>query len=382
MSEVDRASRTRCEEKSRECFERRICRARAERFLHGFRHVEARHPRGRHADRVGRRLLSGIGAGLRKYQSGGQPADHGRPARTGSGPHGDRNQEFVASIRVSGGTVTTLKASPTANPHGTDEAGSEVPKDRDVVTAVVRGLSILNAFSPRDVWLGNGEIAARTGLPKPTVSRLARTLSALGYLRHSPRRRQHRLHTSVLALGYSVLGNLDVRNVARPSMQALADSCNALVALGARERLNMIHLETCHSNSTMLTLRVDTGSRARIATTAFGRALLAALSEVEREAMFEEMDRHYGERWPKLRRAIDQAIRDVRSRGFCIVMGLWQPDINAVAVPLLCPDGSDPLSIGCAGSARYLPRRRLEVEIGPRLIELARRVTQQLSKHP
>jgi DNA-binding IclR family transcriptional regulator len=251
-------------------------------------------------------------------------------------------------------------------------------KDRSMVTAVSRGLSILSAFSPRDVWLGNGEIAARTDLPKATVSRLTRTLSLLGYLNHSARRRQYRLGVSVLALGYAVLGNLDVRRIARPAMQALADSCNALVALGARERLDMIHLETCHSNSTMLTLRVDSGSRARMATTAFGRALLAALPEGEREAVLAQMSRHYGEQWPKRKREIDQAIRDVRRHGFCIVMGLWQPDINAVAVPLVLPDRAEVLSIGCAGSARYLPRRRLEAEVGPRLVELAQRIAAQM----
>jgi len=254
-------------------------------------------------------------------------------------------------------------------------------KDRNLVTAVSRGLSILSAFSPRDVWLGNSEIAERTALPKPTVSRLTDTLSRLGYLHHSPRRRQYRLDMAVLTLGYAVLGDLDVRKVARPRMQTLADSCNALVALGERERLDMIHLETCHSNSTMVTLRVDTGSRARVATSAFGRALLAALPRNEREQLLEQMRLHYREHWPKLEREILQAVRDVNRQGFCIVMGLWQPDINAVAVPLILPDSSEVMSIGCAGSARYLPRRRLETEVGPRLVELSRRITAELSRH-
>lgn len=253
-------------------------------------------------------------------------------------------------------------------------------KDRNVVTAVSRGLSILRVFSPRDVWLGNGEIAERTALPKPTVSRLTDTLSRLGYLHHCPRRRQYRLGVAVLTLGYAALGDLDVRKVARPEMQALADSCNALVALGERERLDMIHLETCHSNSTMLTLRVDTGSRARVATSAFGRALLAALPKDERELVLAQMRQHYRKHWPELEREILQAIRDVNRRGFCIVMGLWQPDINAVAVPLVLPDYSAVMSIGCAGSSRYLPRRRLETEVGPRLVELSHRLAAQLSR--
>jgi DNA-binding IclR family transcriptional regulator len=131
----------------------------------------------------------------------------------------------------------------------------------------------------------------------------------------------------------------------------------------------------------MLTLRVDSGSRARVATTAFGRALLAALPRDERELVLEQMRQHYREHWPKLEREIYQAIRDVNRQGFCIVMGLWQPDINAVAVPLVLPNRSEVMSIGCAGSARYLPRRRLETEVGPRLVELSHRITAELFRH-
>ena len=39
--------------------------------------------------------------------------------------------------------------------------------DRQFVTALARGLDILRCFSRKDRELGNGEIAARTGLPEP-----------------------------------------------------------------------------------------------------------------------------------------------------------------------------------------------------------------------
>ena len=44
--------------------------------------------------------------------------------------------------------------------------------DRQFVTALARGLEILRCFSRKDRELGNGDIAARTGLPRPTVTRL------------------------------------------------------------------------------------------------------------------------------------------------------------------------------------------------------------------
>ena len=57
--------------------------------------------------------------------------------------------------------------------------------DRKFITALARGLEVLRVFTPTEGLLGNGEIAERTGLPKPTVSRLTYTLTkkALGQWR-------------------------------------------------------------------------------------------------------------------------------------------------------------------------------------------------------
>jgi len=66
-------------------------------------------------------------------------------------------------------------------------ARSAINGDRKFVTALARGLEVLRAFTPTEGLLGNGEIAERTGLPKPTVSRLTYTLTKLGYLAHVER---------------------------------------------------------------------------------------------------------------------------------------------------------------------------------------------------
>src|SRR5690242_15148932 len=102
-------------------------------------------------------------------------------------------------------------------------------KDRQFVIALARGLDVLRAFTPQDGLLGNHEIAARTGLPRPTISRLTHTLTRLGYLKHSERLGKYQLGTAVLSLGYAVLANIGLRQVARPLMQELADQVNASV---------------------------------------------------------------------------------------------------------------------------------------------------------
>src|SRR3954466_2829033 len=83
--------------------------------------------------------------------------------------------------------------------------------DRKFVNALGRGLDVLRCFGPRDRWLANQDIAARTGLAKPTVSRLASTLTQLGFLRHAHSQRKYALGGAAVSLGYSALTQIDIR---------------------------------------------------------------------------------------------------------------------------------------------------------------------------
>jgi len=90
--------------------------------------------------------------------------------------------------------------------------------DRQFATTLARGLEVLRCFTPLEPLLGNKEISVRTGLPKPTVSRLTYTLTKLGYLRHNMRLGKYQLGSAVLSIGYPLLASMNVRQVARPLM--------------------------------------------------------------------------------------------------------------------------------------------------------------------
>ncbi|MFT5787693.1 MAG: DNA-binding IclR family transcriptional regulator, partial [Ascidiaceihabitans sp.] len=78
-------------------------------------------------------------------------------------------------------------------------------KDRNFITALARGLDILRCFRPNEIELTNQDFAQRTGLPKPTVSRLTHTLCVLEYLVLDARTGTYRLGAGVLKLGFGVL---------------------------------------------------------------------------------------------------------------------------------------------------------------------------------
>ncbi len=260
-----------------------------------------------------------------------------------------------------------------------DLAGGKTGKDRQFVTALARGLEILRAFVPNDGPLGNQEIAQRTGLPKPTVSRLTHTLTRLGYLNYLERLEKYQLGTAVLSLGYAVLANLGIRMIARPFMQELSDYAGASVSLGSRDRLNMVYVEHCRPDAP-ITLRLDLGSRIPLATTAMGRALLAALPEDERSYLMEHIAEAEPKQWPRIKAGIEQAVEDYRSRGFTLSAGDWQADVHAVGVPLKPPDGSPVLALNCGGPAFLYDRKRLVSELGPRLVNLVRNVEAALGR--
>src|SRR5438552_15836313 len=90
--------------------------------------------------------------------------------------------------------------------------GKKVATDRSFVVALSRGLDVLRAFHPNDGLLGNQELAARTKLPKPTVSPLTYTLTKLGYLTPVPRFEKYQLAPSAMALVYAALADLWVRH--------------------------------------------------------------------------------------------------------------------------------------------------------------------------
>ena len=108
--------------------------------------------------------------------------------------------------------------------------------DRLFVAALARGLAILRCFRSGDRYLGNKEIARRTGLAKPTVSRLTYTLKRIGFLTHSKSREEYALGAGVLALGHAYLAALNMRELARPLMQEMADFAQATICLGENDR--------------------------------------------------------------------------------------------------------------------------------------------------
>src|SRR5690349_5632428 len=245
--------------------------------------------------------------------------------------------------------------------------------DRSFVVALSRGLDVLRAFQPNDGLLGNQEIAARTNLPKPTVSRLTYTLTKLGYLTPVPRFEKYQLAPSAMALGYAALANLGVRHLSEPFREEVMRETGGAVAVGGRDRHSMIYFGQSRNGLT-LGVQLDVGSRVPIATSAMGRAFIWSLPDDERAVLLRELRDHYGSRWARMRDGIERSGETVAKYGFAISAGEWQNDVHAVGVALKLNDGTGPYAFNCGAPAFRFTEARLRSDIGPRLVAMVRNI--------
>lgn len=241
-------------------------------------------------------------------------------------------------------------------------------KSGHLVTALARGLELLRCFTPEESVLGNLELSRKCGLPKPTVTRLTKTLMSLGYLRQERHSGKYQLDVGVLGLGYAMLSNLSIRSLAHPLMEEMARYAQAAVAMTSRDRLQMVYLDVVQGEGNT-TMRRQIGSRLSLPESSAGRACLAAMPETEREFLLDHIRTKDPANWPKIRKGLERAFRDYEDYGYCLTIGEWQKDVNAVAVPLVHAQYGV-LAFNCGGPSFHMTREKLEDDIGPRLINM------------
>lgn len=294
-----------------------------------------------------------------------------KPAKTPAPANPLKPEKATAHEKPADGKPASRSA--TSLQYDGNDVGLSHADDRKFVWALARGLEILRSFKPGQGAMSNHELTVVTGLPKATVTRLTYTLTELGYLIFNRRLNKYEPAPGVLALGYPVLANLRIRQIAHDYMQKLANHANASVALASPDRISMIYVDAASSNA-LTTLLLDIGSRVDMATTAVGRAYLAVAGEAARETVFAGLAKRYGADWPDLKSRVLASIDEVRDRGFCVVDNEWKREVRAAGAPLISADGATVMAMNCGGPAFALDRQKLEQDFGPRLAHLCRTI--------
>ena len=190
--------------------------------------------------------------------------------------------------------------------------------DRYFVTALARGLQVLEAFAGDRHQLSLTEIAACAGLDKSTAFRFVYTLEQLGYLDRDPQTRMVRPSLRLLRFGFAALNSLELVQVAQPRLKALSDRCGETTNMSIRDGGEIVYVAR-NKTQGILNVGLEIGSRLPVWCTSMGKAQLIDLSPGELRALLG--DGPFPAAGPKA--ALDLAallcdLEGVRQRGYAV----------------------------------------------------------------
>lgn len=252
-------------------------------------------------------------------------------------------------------------------------------KDPAFVTALARGLEILRCFTAERQDLGTSELARLTGLPQPTVWRLCKTLSQLGYLIPGRTPDRLRVGAAVLMLGHAAITHTGIGHFALPLMREVADAFGISVSLAERNGMDMVVVQRIEA-PTILRLNMHVGSALELGNSSLGWAYLAALDPAARKAALGRLEKHYGVAWPKVSRDIEQGCKEFATHGFVLNFGKSHKDVNAIGVPVIAPDRRRVMALTCGGAKSSLSSEMLTTRIAPAMLALAEKIAPLLTR--
>lgn len=241
-------------------------------------------------------------------------------------------------------------------------------------SALARGINILQAFSAETPALSARELMDITGLPKPTLFRLATTLCEAGLLRYDESEGRFMPAPGLARLAAPMLARIHIRQLAFGPMQALADRVCAQVSLGLGMGLDLVFIELAQSKD-YVAVRPAMGTHISLSRTASGRAYLAALPEERAKHYLDGVRAHDAGHGAWLADRLQETRKDLAERGFCVNHGDLQRQLEAVAVPLRAARSADEIYVfACTVPSFELKPGQLMNEVGPRLVTLARSI--------
>jgi len=253
------------------------------------------------------------------------------------------------------------------------------PKDRSFISALSRGLSILEAFSPSSPRLGITEIATKTKLSKSTVFRLIHTLCTLGYIIPSAEEKKFTMGPKVLDLGFAALSSLELREVAQPYLQQLSQRTKETVNLAILEGWKLIYIERIKTHQ-ILNINLHVGSSLELFNTAMGRVLAAFQGQdwINRYLQYlENVPEALPYRENKGKKLL-LILGEVRKNSYALNNEELTPGLRSIASPIWDREGRVGGAVNIAVSSGLYSLQRLKRELALPLQETTRAISRAL----
>lgn len=197
------------------------------------------------------------------------------------------------------------------------------------VGAVQRAIAVLDALADGGAELGTNEIARRTGINASSISRLLSTLTEAGLVQHLPSTGRYRLGVRILQLASAARENLDLRAVARPLLEGLAELSGETVTLSLPGEHDVLTVDFVQSSRSVRSV-AEIGRNSIAHATATGKVFLAHGGHLPDGDLVAFTDATITDR-ARLATETEQ----IAVRGYALAIRERDNDLSAVAVPVL-----------------------------------------------
>jgi IclR family pca regulon transcriptional regulator len=245
--------------------------------------------------------------------------------------------------------------------------------DPDFIESIARGLDVLTAFSPGQQVMSLSDMAAKTGLARPTVRRILVTLEALGHIRSVSG--GFMLTPRVLDIGLTYIQSMGLWDVARPHLERLVGRTHESSSIAQLDGSDIVYVARV-AVPKIIALAVQIGTRFPAPPTSMGKVLLADLGPDELEQALDHPGRSgIIARHPLGREELHRVLRDVRAKGWAATDEQLAGGIRSVAAPLRDGTGRVFAAMNVTVHAAETPMDTLLEDYLPLLLQTASEVS-------
>jgi DNA-binding IclR family transcriptional regulator len=238
--------------------------------------------------------------------------------------------------------------------------GVETDRDAAVIRSVDRAIAILDLLA-LEGWRTGAEVARELGVHRSTALRLLATLDRHGLVERDPRTAKYRLGRRVAQLASSVRGEVDLRQAARPVLEALARALGETVTLDVLDGEEIVPVEQATGSTSVVSVNW-LGTRSPVHCTASGKVILAFGPAARRTALLGRTLERRTQHTVTDPAELDAQLREARDSGYARTFEELEVGLNAIAAPVRNAEGEVVAALDVSGPAhRIAPSGRSQL---------------------
>ena len=250
--------------------------------------------------------------------------------------------------------------------------------------SVVRAIRLLKLFGGTQAVWSLAEIVEAAGLNKTTVFRMLTALESEGLLERNESG-SYRLGPEMVALGGRALHTNSLRQLAQPILEALVEHTGERTTLevpvnnsdGSLSMLMMVEVQGKH----LISINQYVGSRLPIHATSTGKALLAFMSDEDRDIVLQQPFAPLTRSTIVDVAALQAELAVIQQRGYAVALGELEVGLMAAGTPIFNYDGQPIGAVSIEGPLSRIDEARLH-QLAAELVKSAEIISHRLGFRP